>query len=211
MKIFTLEGLPLVGKSTIGMDLCAHFNSIGIKSIYRHGQITNNEAANRCIKKAFECLDKWDYSNHEGLYDFIKYRYEQIYIDFIEFQDTYEQFIDVEYLFLDRYIDGHDVTASIFGYTPPNFSEMINFSEFLTIEFLLICGYKERKRRAQIRKKTNNLTKYSVINSDIHSLMQDRYIYFSQNNDKGKIVLSDSSLDLKKCIIGEINERLLLR
>ncbi|PEU52192.1 hypothetical protein CN395_27945 [Priestia megaterium] len=210
MKIFTLEGLPLAGKSTTGTIICEYFNNIGIKSVYKHGQITDNYKAQNCIHKAFQCLEKWDYKNPEYLFDFIKYRYEQLHIDFFEFHNHLDRYMDVEYLFIDRYIGGHNITASTFGYDIPNSDISSKFDELLTMEILLTCDYEERKKRAMIREKTNNLTEYSLLTKEIHSFMQDQHILSSQANKKSRIISSHSYEKLKKDIIGEINERILL-
>ncbi|MGG4110387.1 hypothetical protein ABEV76_06875 [Bacillus subtilis] len=208
MKIVTFEGLPLVGKSTTGKIICEHFNNKGFNSVYRHGQITENRSAKKCIEKAFRCLEKWDYINKEGLYDFINYRYEQIFIDFLEFINNYDKFSDIDYLFLDRYIWGHNVTASIFGFKK-SFQELeLQFDKFIEKEILLTCNYEERKKRASIRVKTNNITEYSLRSKEIHRFMQNIHIASSNKNYKSKIISSNSLKSLKEDIIGEIDERI---
>lgn len=197
MKIITLEGLPLVGKTSVGVSLCEYFNQNGIKSIYKHGQITENESAKLCVKKAFKSLEKWDYSNKQPLFDFIKYRYEQINIDFYEFKNNYNQFSEIEYLFLDRYITGHNIMARYFGYDKPITCED-KYYELLPREILLVCEFEERKKRALDREKTNKFTKYSIKNNYIHNSLQKDYDDYFQNRCNCQMIFNNKYISAEK-------------
>lgn len=205
MKIITLEGLPLVGKSTIGKQLCQYLNSNSKTCIYRHAQITKSKVAQISIKKGFDCLSKWDYLNNEPIHDFIKYRYEQIFNDYKEFEKSQDQYAELDYIILDRYISGINIMSDIFQYRMPTY-DLKEYYNFLCKEFLITSDYAERKDRAFKRKHTNNFTIYSTQNLSINDSIQMYHKRYFQQNEFG-CVISNNNFEAFDNILDYINCR----
>ncbi len=184
MFIIVIEGLSLVGKTTLCENLLRYYEKAGkVCRFCRHGHLTSNTTAISYYKQAIMAYNSWQLQNA------VELSINSIQTDYFDFcsSDILKQHIDI--IFLDRHFISQYVVAEYFNInTKVTFCKPEHY-----FEFLLTANYPELLRRASIRKNNHSkLTDYTLSSSHIHKEFEDLYKkYILLNNPPEHIIEND--------------------
>lgn len=167
MVIIVIEGLSLVGKTTLCKNLLQYYKKLGNTCRFcQHGHLTTNPIAISYYNRAIMAYNSWQLQNA------VDWSIKSIQIDYLDFcsNDVLKQ--DVDIIFLDRHFVSQYVVAEHFKiHTGINFCKPEGY-----FEFMLTTDYMELLRRASIRKNNHSkLTDYTLSNLRIHKEFEDLY------------------------------------
>lgn len=166
MTIIVIEGLSLVGKTTLCKRLDKYYSNQGISCHYcPHGHLTDNQAVEAYYQNALRAWNSWD------VHAAINWSMKSIHHDYEIFGQEMSSF-GKELIFLDRHFTSQFVMAEHFMIDfSPQFNKVENY-----YEFLLTCDFNELRKRSIIRGDNHSrLTDYTLSTPDIHQDMERLY------------------------------------
>ena len=198
MRIIVIDGLSLVGKTTLCKDLYNHYTAEGMSCKYcHHGHLTNDDAGEQLYRQAIASYNSWSVS------DAVKQSILSIQKDYEAYQATKHLFSDIDIILLDRHYMSQYVVARYFGVdTQFDFNRPENY-----FEFLITTGYAERLRRsAQRGDNHSRLTDYTLKSRQIHSAFEGLYKeYVRVNGISSDFVFCNDYFDIIGKVIAKIN------
>jgi len=198
MKIIVIEGLSLVGKTTLCKALCSHYTAMGMKcKCCHHGHLTNDDTVERLYGQAIASYNSW------SVLGAVRQSILSIQKDFEAYQATKHLFSDIDIAFLDRHYMSQYVVARYFGVdTQFDFSKPENY-----FEFLITSSYTERlQRSAQRGDNHSKLTDYTLESLQIHKVFEELYKeYVRVNEVSSDFVFCNEHFDIIEKVIARIN------
>lgn len=198
MRIIVIEGLSLVGKTTLCKDLCSHYTAMGMNCKYcHHGHLTNDDMSERLYRQAITFYNSWSVS------DAVRQSVLSIQKDYEAYQASKHLFSDIDIVFLDRHYMSQYVVARYFGVdTQFDFSRPENY-----FEFLITSSYTERlQRSAQRGDNHSKLTDYTLESLQIHKAFEELYKeYVRVNEVSSDFVFCNDHFDIVDKVINRIN------
>lgn len=193
MIIIVIEGLSLVGKTTLCKNLLQYYEESGkICRFCRHGHLTTNTKAISYYNQAIKAYNSWQLQNA------IELSINSIQADYFDFcsNDILKQHVDI--IFLDRHFISQYVVAEHFNINiPVTFYKPENY-----FEFLLTANYAELLRRASIRKNNHSkLTDYTLSSPHVHKEFEDLYKkHILLNNPPEHVIKNDDFSGFKAIV-----------
>ena len=194
MKIIVIEGLSLVGKTT----LCKAYTAMGMKCKYcHHGHLTNDDTGERLYRQAIDSYNSWSVS------DAVRQSILSIQKDYAAYQSTKHLFSDIDVAFLDRHYMSQYVVAQYFGVDAEfDFNRPENY-----FEFLITSSYASRlQRSAQRGDNHSKLTDYTLKSPQIHKAFEDIYQEYVRINEiSSDFVFCNEHFDIIDKVIDRIS------
>lgn len=193
MVMIVIEGLSLVGKTTLCKHLLQYYEKSGkICRFCQHGHLTANTKAISYYKQAITAYNSWQLQNA------VELSINSLQTDYFDFcsSNILKQHIDI--IFLDRHFISQYVVADYFNInTEVTFCKPEHY-----FEFLLTTNYTELLRRASIRKNNHSkLTDYTLSSSYVHKEFEDLYKkYILLNNPPEHIIENDDFRGFKAIV-----------
>lgn len=198
MIIIVIEGLSLVGKTTLCKNLLQYYEELGkICRFCHHGHLTTNAKAISYYNQAIKAYNSWQ------LQEAIELSINSIQTDYVDFcsNDILKQHVDI--IFLDRHFISQYVVAEHFNiniegtfYKPENY-----------FEFLLTTNYMELIRRASIRKNNHSkLTDYTLSSQYIHNDFENLYKKYTLLNNPPEHIIKNDDFSGFKAIVPLIDK-----
>lgn len=193
MVVIVIEGLSLVGKTTLCKNLLRYYKKLGKTCRFcRHGHLTANTTAISYYNQAITAYNSWQLQNA------VELSINSIQADYLDFcsNEALKQSVDI--IFLDRHFISQYVVAEHFNID----TEIIFCRPECYFEFLLTTNYTELLRRASIRKNNHSqLTDYTLSSLYIHKEFEDLYKkYILLNNPPEHIIKNDDFSGFKAII-----------
>ncbi len=173
MLIIAVEGLSLVGKTTLCNQLMEHYIMKNVSCSYRKkGRLTGNYDIDPLSAEALRCIEEWDFQNRDTIHRFIRYGFHGMIEDYEQFLSNEQLYSSFDLMILDRHFTDQYVVADHFGY---EYEPVHNILENY-LEIALLCDHRELKRRSMIRNDNHGkLTDYTLGSQEIHNSFQKSY------------------------------------
>lgn len=184
MIIIVIEGLSLVGKTTLCANLVQYYTNKGkVCRFCQHGHLATNSKAITYYHQAISAYNSWQFKKA------LDYSIKSLQADYSDFYSNSGDNQDVDIIFLDRHFTSQYVVAEYFGIDIEiDFQKPTHY-----FEFLLTTNYPELLRRSTIRNDNHSkLTDYTLSNFHTYEVFEYLYKkYILQCNPSEHIIKND--------------------
>lgn len=198
MIIVVIEGLSLVGKTTVCEKLINHYKATGKRCILcKHGHLSIDAEVDEYYRNAIQAYNRWDIPS-------------AIEWSFLSLERDYNQFLldggfsqNWDIVFLDRHFTSQHVVAEYFNISYPLKFQRPSSHYY---EFLLTSEYKALLNRARVRQDNHSrLTDYTLSSEKTHNSFDTLYKKTILKNNPETHILDNNDFTASRSLVNRIN------